>query len=223
MHANGRPAMPASSLDHLISQIARSVRDPHVLGALRAVPRERFVSRELRPYAHLDEPLPIGAGQTISQPTIVAVMTAALHLTGEERVLEVGTGSGYQAAVLSRLAREVVTVEVVDELRDQAAETLAALGYANVRVLLAGEEIGALAEGPYDAIIVTAAAPSVPAPLVAQLRVGGRLMIPVGTREEQDLLLVERTANGTAVSRLGACRFVPLVGKHGFLAGPVGR
>jgi len=203
-------------VDDLIDEVAEEVRDPRVLEAIRAIPRERFVQEHLRRYAYEDSPLPIGRGQTISQPTIVGMMTEALALTGDERVLEIGTGSGYQAAVLARLCRELVTVEVIDELREGAERVLHALGITNVSVLRATDELGAPALGPYDAIIVTAAAPSVPAPLLEQLAVGGRLVIPVGTREEQRLVLVTRTTDGTTTRNLGACRFVPLVGPHGF-------
>ena len=203
-------------VDDLVDEVAEEVRDPRVLEAIRAIPRERFVQEHLRRYAYEDSPLPIGRGQTISQPTIVGMMTEALALTGDERVLEIGTGSGYQAAVLARLCRELVTVEVIDELREGAERVLHALGIANVRVLRVTDDLGAPAFGPYDAIIVTAAAPSVPAPLLEQLAEGGRLVIPVGTREEQRLVLVTRTKDGTTTRNLGACRFVPLVGPHGF-------
>ncbi|MDP2326948.1 MAG: protein-L-isoaspartate(D-aspartate) O-methyltransferase [Dehalococcoidia bacterium] len=203
-------------VDDLVDEVAEEVRDPRVLEAIRAIPRERFVQEHLRRYAYEDSPLPIGRGQTISQPTIVGMMTEALALTGDERVLEIGTGSGYQAAVLARLCRELVTVEVIDELREGAERVLHALGITNVRVLRASDDLGAPAFGPYDAIIVTAAAPSVPAPLLEQLAEGGRLIIPVGTREEQRLVLVTRTTDGTTTRNLGACRFVPLVGPHGF-------
>jgi protein-L-isoaspartate(D-aspartate) O-methyltransferase len=161
--------------------------------------------------------LAIGQGQTISQPLIVAMMSEALALTGNERVLEVGTGSGYQAAILGRLAREVVTVEVHDILRESAEEALRELGVANVRCLPAGEVLGAPALAPFEAIIVTAAAPRVPPSLVAQLNRGGRLVIPVGTRAEQHLVVVMKREGGDLAERsLGACRFVPLVGTEGF-------
>ncbi|MDO9445423.1 MAG: protein-L-isoaspartate(D-aspartate) O-methyltransferase [Dehalococcoidia bacterium] len=203
-------------VDDHVDEVAEEVRDRRVLEAIRAIPRERFVQDHLRRYAYEDSPLPIGLGQTISQPTIVGMMTEALALTGDERVLEIGTGSGYQAAVLARLCRELVTVEVIDELREGAERVLHALGITNVRVLRATDELGAAAFGPYDAIIVTAAAPSVPAPQLEQLAEGGRLVIPVGTREEQRLVLVTRARHGTVTRNLGACRFVPLVGPHGF-------
>lgn len=204
----------------MVATVARSVEDPRVLEAMRAVPRERFVPSDLRHLAYEDEPLPIGERQTISQPTIVGVMTAALALTGDERVLEVGTGSGYQAAVLARLARELVSVEVIPTLGDRARRVLWALGLRNVLVLDAGNVLGAPELGPYDAIIVTAAAAEVPPPLVEQLRIGGRLVVPVGDRDEQDLCLATRTEEGVHLEWLGGCRFVPLVGPHGLAPAP---
>lgn len=202
--------------EQLVREVAREVHDPRVLQALRAVPRDRFVPPELRADAYENEPLPIGSGQTISQPLIVGMMTEALALTGDERVLEIGTGSGYQAAVLAGLCREIVTLEVHDALRTRAEAVLADLGITNVRCLPATTELGASRLGPYDAIIVTAAAPAVPKSLLAQLRVGGRMVIPVGARHAQDLLLVTRTADGITTRSLGACQFVPLLGPEGF-------
>lgn len=205
--------------DRLVDALAAVTGDPRVLAALRAVPRERFVPEAARPFAYEDQPLPIGHGQTISQPTIVAIMTAALHLRGDERVLEIGTGSGYQAAILARLARAVVSVEVVDELRERATALLRDLGITNVTVLPAGDKPGTPVGASYDAILVTAAAPAPPPLLVAQLKIGGRMVIPVGDRFEQELLVITRTAEGTVQESLGGCRFVPLVGREGFVAG----
>jgi protein-L-isoaspartate(D-aspartate) O-methyltransferase len=203
--------------ERMVLEVARVVRDERVLEAMRAVPRELFVPLELRMYAYENEPLPIGEGQTISQPLIVGMMTEAAALEGDERVLEVGTGSGYQAAILARLAREVVSVEVRDELRERAAAVLAQLGGENVEILPATVELGASHLGPYDAIIVTAAAPAVPRSLLAQLKVGGRLVIPVGTRQAQELLVVTRdTPETTSQRSLGGCQFVPLLGPEGF-------
>jgi len=203
--------------DEMVRVVARHVRDPRVLEAMRSVPRDRFVPFELRHEAYDDSALPIGHRQTISQPLIVGMMSEALDLTGSERVLEIGTGSGYQAAVLARLVAEVVTVEVVDELREQAAEVLADLGITNVRCLPAREDtLGAPEHGPYDAIIVTAAAPSVPASLVEQLSEGGRIVIPVGTRAAQELLALTKRGDRLERRSLGPCRFVPLVGPGGF-------
>ncbi|MSP22873.1 MAG: protein-L-isoaspartate(D-aspartate) O-methyltransferase [Dehalococcoidia bacterium] len=207
----------SSSVDALIRELATDIRDQRVLEAIRAVPRERFVPPEFRAYAYENEPLPIAAEQTISQPLIVAMMTEALALTGGERVLEIGTGSGYQAAVLARLAREVVSVEVHDVLRHGAEQALQELGVTTVRCLEAGAVLGAPDLAPFDAIIVTAAAPRVPPSVLAQLVEGGRLVIPVGTRANQELLVVTKGSGGeTAERSLGGCRFVPLVGSDGF-------
>jgi len=208
--------MPVSAIDRMVSEVSRQVHDPRVLAAMREVPRDRFVPPSERPWAYEDRALPIGEGQTISQPTIVGLMTEAARLEGHERVLEIGTGSGYQAAVLSKLAREVVTVEVVDFLRERAAAILAELGCDNVTVLPADDELGAPELGPYDVILVTAAAPNIPTPLVDQLVVGGRIVIPVGSLWAQDLVVATRTAEGIKQESLGGCRFVPLVGPHGF-------
>lgn len=206
-----------AALEAMVSEVARYVRDPRVLEAMRAIPRARFVPPELRPYAYDNEPLPIGLEQTISQPLIVGMMTEALALTGTERVLEIGTGSGYQAAILARLAREVVTTEVHAELRERAERVLRDLGVTNVRCLSASAELGASHLGPYDAIIVTAAAPAVPPSLLAQLAPGGRIIVPVGTLRIQELLVIGRAPDGTTSQQsLGGCQFVPLVGHEGF-------
>ncbi len=195
---------------------ARGIRDPRVLDAMRRVPRHQFVRPEDERRAYEDRPLVIGAGQTISQPYIVAAMTAALGPKPGDRVLEVGTGSGYQAAVLSVLAGEVVTIERVPDLADRARATLERLGYANVRVLT-GDGSGGWPEGqPYDGILVTAAAPRVPDVLVAQLAEGGRLVIPVGSREFQELVLVEKIGHRVREHRREGCIFVPLVGRFGW-------
>ncbi|MFN8637895.1 MAG: protein-L-isoaspartate(D-aspartate) O-methyltransferase [Dehalococcoidia bacterium] len=201
----------------MVLEVAREVSDPRVLEAMRAIPRERFVPPDLQAYAYENEPLPIGLAQTISQPLIVGMMTEALALTGSEHVLEIGTGSGYQAAVLARLAHDIVTVEVFDDLRLRATEALTVLGVTNVRCLPATEELGAPDLGPFDAIIVTAAAPAVPPSLLAQLAPGGRLVVPVGTRTQQELVVVTRNAEGSLRTRsLGGCQFVPLLGAEGF-------
>jgi protein-L-isoaspartate(D-aspartate) O-methyltransferase len=183
-----------------------------VLAAMQRLPRERFVPQELRHLAWENRPLPIGGGQTISQPEIVAAMTAALQLRGDERVLEVGTGSGYQTALLAQLAHEVISVELIPSLAERARQLLSDLGYSNVRVELAGPELGRPEDAPYDAIIVTAGAPAVPSALLAQLGPGGRMVIPVGSRTEQDLVLVRRRGSGIERVLLGPCRFVPLIG-----------
>jgi protein-L-isoaspartate(D-aspartate) O-methyltransferase len=186
-----------------------------VIEALGSVPRDLFVEGEMRDRAYDDVALSIGEGQTISQPFMVAVMTQALELTGTERVLEVGTGSGYQAAVLAQLCDRVVTVERIPALATVARARLKRLGYRNVEVRLTGPEepLGCAALAPYEAIVVTAAAPHVPQVLLAQLRTGGRVVIPVGDRNEQELLQVIVTPDGDTTSRrLTRCRFVPLIG-----------
>ena len=212
--------MPKTYTDHLsrtrtalLAELATEVKDPRVLEAVARVPRDQFVPEELRLFAYENRPLPIGYGQTISQPLIVALMTEALLLTGGEKVLEVGCGSGYQAALLSLLAAEVITVERIAPLAERAARTLAELGYANVHVNVAGETLGWPQDAPYDAIIVTAASPEVPRELLDQLARGGRLVIPVGGRDLQELVRIVKTPEGALRHNLGPCRFVPLVGK----------
>jgi protein-L-isoaspartate(D-aspartate) O-methyltransferase len=186
----------------------RGVTDPRVLEAMRAVPRHRFVPESLRPLAYEDRPLSIGEGQTISQPFIVAYMTEALGVTGTDRVLEIGTGSGYQAAVLSRLVRDVYTIEIVPELARRAATTLEALGHANVHVREGDGYAGWPEHAPYARIIVTAAPVEVPQPLVDQLAIGGRMVIPVGDRE-QWLTVIEKTPRGVIERRTMSVAFVP--------------
>ena len=211
------PDLPYEAYE-LVEHLRRTATDDErVLTAIADTPRDRFVAEHLRPYAYEDTALPTEAGQTISLPTIVAMMTAALALAGDERVLDVGTGSGYQAAILARLCREVVSVEVVDSLRRSAANRLQTLGIRNVTVLQAGDVLGAPELAPFDAILVAAAAPSVPDALVAQLAPGGRLVIPVGSREVQELTRVTLQEDGRrSEEHLGACRFVPLIGPGGF-------
>ena len=208
----------AKSRAALLEQLSRRIRAPNVLRAMGAVPRECFVPPDSRHMAYLDIPLPIGEGQTISQPTMVAEMTAALRLSARDKILEVGGGSGYQAAVLAHLAPEgmVVTVERLPALASRAEATLLELDYRNVVVEPAGLAPGCPERGPYDAVLVAAAAPAIPPSLMAQLRVGGRMALPVGSREEQELLLVLKTGEGISISALGPCRFVPLLGAEGF-------
>ena len=195
---------------------ARGIRDPRVLEAMRKIPRDRFIPPERRRDAYDDRPVPIGHGQTISQPYIVAMMTEALELTGIEKVLEVGTGSGYQAAILAELAKEVFTVERIAPLLERALKVLDDLGYTNVTAKEYDGTLGWPEHGPYDAIIVTAGAPKVPYPLVVQLTEGGRLVIPVGGRADQDLIKLTKT-NGELIERnLGGCRFVDLIGSYGW-------
>jgi protein-L-isoaspartate(D-aspartate) O-methyltransferase len=191
---------------------ARGISEPCVLKAMREVPRHLFVPAEVADFAYADSPLPIGEEQTISQPYVVALMTQALRLSPEDRVLEVGTGSGYGAAVLSRVGREVYSIERHPSLAGQATETLARLGYANVHVLCGDGALGLPSFAPYDAISVTAAARSVPEAHLWQLAPGGRLVIPVGGKSDQELLRITRLADGGfAREDLGGVRFVPLI------------
>ena len=195
----------------------RGIHDLRVLEAMRIVPRHLFVPVDYREQAYEDTPLPIGHEQTISQPYMVAVMLAALELQGRERVLEIGTGSGYQAALLGRLAQQVYTVEIIPELGQRARATLSQLGYENVEVIAANGSIGWKAAAPYDAIIVAAASPTVPPPLVAQLKEGGRLLLPVGNLWDQTLLRVRKRQGGEIqTENLGSCTFVPLIGEEGW-------
>jgi protein-L-isoaspartate(D-aspartate) O-methyltransferase len=198
----------------------RHITDSRVLECLERVPRHEFVPAEFRSRAYEDAPLPIGEGQTISQPYIVAAMTAALRLQGNERVLEIGTGFGYQAAVLACLAREVFTVEFRAKLATEAVERLARLGYENAHVHCGDGTLGLPEFAPYDAILVAAAAPSAPAPLLAQLAEGGRMVVPVGDVENQDLQMIERGRGTFRTIVLEPCRFVPLLGAHGWKGTP---
>ncbi|KAF0107263.1 MAG: protein-L-isoaspartate(D-aspartate) O-methyltransferase [Anaerolineaceae bacterium] len=198
-------------------QIARrGILDPRLLAVMESVPRHRFVPPDELAHAHADGPLSIGHGQTISQPYIVALMTELLQLTASARVLEVGAGSGYQAAVLAGLAAEVHTVEVIPELARRAEETLAALGYSNVRVHPGDGSLGWPEAAPYDGILVAAAAPEVPPPLLAQLAEGGRLVLPVGGRGFQQLEVWENNGGQFACGKNIAVAFVPLRGVHGW-------
>lgn len=194
------------------------IRDARVLAAIEAVPRHRLIPEALRDQAYRDGALPIGEGQTISAPGIVAAMTQALELVGHECVLEIGTGSGYQAAILSRLAARVVSVERLPGLAARARSALDALGVDNVVVHLGDGSRGRPQEAPFDAILVTAAAPDVPAPLIAQLAPGGRLVAPVGERGAQEIVRLRRLEEGVRRESLGPCRFVDLVGEHGWAA-----
>jgi protein-L-isoaspartate(D-aspartate) O-methyltransferase len=197
----------------LVENLSSYIGDKRVLAAMAHIPREEFVPLENRHLAYEDSPLPIGLDQTISQPLIVAIMTEALELKGSEKVLEVGTGSGYQTAILAELARRVITTERLTALAGTAKRTLERLGYKNVVVHLAEETLGWQGEAPYDAIMVTAGAPRVPVDLLAQLSIGGRLVIPVGSRYVQELYKVTRRRRGNKVQKLGGCRFVSLVGR----------
>jgi protein-L-isoaspartate(D-aspartate) O-methyltransferase len=192
---------------------ARGVTSPPVLAAMEQVPRHLFVPESERGQAYEDHPLPIGGGQTISQPYVVALMTSLLGLTPQARVLEIGTGSGYQAAVLSRLAAEVYTIEIVPALGERARDTLARLGYANVRVRLGDGYRGWPEAAPFDAILLTAAPHAVPPPLIAQLKAGGRLVVPVGDLD-QDLMVLTKAADGSIKQeKVLPVRFVPMTGE----------
>lgn len=194
----------------------RGVVAETVLRAIGSVPRHDFVPYELQLGAYKDGPLPIGEGQTISQPYIVAYMTAALELIGNEKVLEIGTGSGYQAAVLSCLARQVHGVEFHSTLGRAAAERLSRLGYKNVIVHVGDGSMGLIEHAPFDGILVAAAAPKVPEPLLQQLADGGRMTVPVGKEDTQTLICVKRNGNEFTYKRGEACRFVPLLGRYGW-------
>jgi protein-L-isoaspartate(D-aspartate) O-methyltransferase len=194
----------------------RGIFDERVLAAMAAVPRELFVPKTERGHAYSDRALPIGYGQTISQPFMVATICALLGLRGEERVLDVGTGSGYQAAVLAELAAEVVTVERVPELAEQARRTLARAGYERVEVRVGDGTLGVPERAPFQGIAVAAAAPAVPQALYDQLDEGGRLVVPVGSRRDQRLQLIVRGLEGPDVAASVPCRFVPLLGAAGF-------
>ena len=194
----------------------RGIRDERVLAAMERVPREAFVPPELQDEAYADSALPIGHEATISQPYMVAAICELLGLGGNERVLDVGTGSGYQAAVLAELADEVVTIERVPELAESARAALAAAGYGRVEVHVGDGTLGVPERAPFDAIAVAAAAPELPHALYEQLRPGGRIVVPVGRRRAQRLELVVRSPEGPAVLRSVPCRFVPLLGAEGF-------
>ena len=194
----------------------RGVRDERVLTAMEEVPRHLFVPKEVRHLAYADKPLPIGEGQTISQPCIVAEMTAALRLSGTERVLEIGTGSGYQTAILARLCRELVTIERLPSLSADARGRLATMEIGNVTFVVGDGSLGSPDHAPFDRILSAAASPSVPAPWIFQLSDGGIIVLPVGGRYEQELTRVTLRSGRTGTEVLGGCRFVPLVGIHGF-------
>ena len=198
--------------------LARGIRDGRVIAAMREVPREEFIAPALQKHAYDDNPLPIDAGQTISQPFIVAYMIEALELASGDRALEIGTGSGYAAAVLSRIAAEVYTVERIPELAASAEGRLEALGYSNIRILEGDGTLGWPDHAPYDAIVVTAGAPEVPQPLMEQLAVGGRLVIPVGRDQLYQMLVRVRRLSGEEyrTEHLTDVRFVPLIGTWGW-------
>jgi protein-L-isoaspartate(D-aspartate) O-methyltransferase len=198
---------------------ARGIRDERVLAAMFQVPRHEFVSAEYRDQAYEDHPVPIGEGQTLSQPYIVAIMLEALALKPSDTVLEIGTGSGYQTALLAELTGQVYSVERHASLVRAAQATLARLGYKNVEVVLGDGSHGLPALAPFDAIIVSAAAPQIPPPLFEQLREGGRMVIPVGPAHAQELQLVRKQAGQPVIASLEGCRFVPLIGSEGYSSG----
>ena len=198
----------------------RGIANEAVLNAMDTVPRHEFMPAEFRNRAYEDAPLPIGEGQTISQPYIVAAMTAALQLNGTERVLEIGTGYGYQAAILGSIAKEVFTIEYRPDLATEAAARLGRLGYDNVRVYCGDGTLGLLDFAPFDAVLIAAAAPLLPTPLLSQLSEHGRIILPVGDVENQELRLIERVGETFRTTSLEPCRFVPLVGAHGWKEPP---
>lgn len=196
--------------------ISRGIKDKRVLDAFRKVPRHEFVSKELKDSAYIDSPLPIGEGQTISQPYMVALMTECLCLKGQERVLEIGTGSGYQTAILAELAKEVYSVERIEILALRARQTLEILGYKNIKIKIDDGTLGWPEFSPYEGIIVTAAAPKVPPPLIEQLKDGGLLVIPLNGRFSQILTVIEKTKDKLKVNEVCSCVFVPMIGKYGW-------
>lgn len=195
---------------------SRGVTDPKVLEAIRKVPRHLFVSDALKDQAYGDFPLPIGEQQTISQPYIVAEMTQALNLSNKDRVLEIGTGSGYQAAILSEIAFRVYTIERIYPLFIKARKLFDKLHYHNILARYSDGTTGWIEESPFDAIIVTAGAPEIPETLVYQLEIGGRMVLPVGNEYTQDLIKLSKDEKGIHTTNLGGCRFVKLVGEHGW-------
>jgi len=196
--------------------VSRGVKDERVLATMRKIPRHEFLPEAIRGMAYSDSALPLGEGQTMSQPYMVALMTELLGLKGPERVLEIGTGSGYQAAVLAELCEKVYTVERIKTLADKTRVQLDRLGYKRVAIKIYDGTYGWKEMAPFDAIIVTAGSPDIPAPLVEQLKEGGRMVIPVGDRYGQQLITVVRTAEGMVTSRSIPCVFVPLIGNHGW-------
>jgi protein-L-isoaspartate(D-aspartate) O-methyltransferase len=196
--------------------IPRGISDKGVLRAMEKIHRHLFVEEALAGEAYNDHPLPIGHKQTISQPYIVALMTEALELTGEDTVLEIGTGSGYQTAILAELSKTVYTIERIEPLLQKSEKLLEELGYTNIRFMVSDGTQGWKEYAPYDAIMVTAGAPKMPQPLLDQLSDGGRLVIPIGNRYSQDLMRVKKAKNRFIEENLGGCRFVDLIGTHGW-------
>ena len=198
--------------------ISRGIKDAKLIAAMKKIPRHLFVEEALQSQAYSDHPLPIGEKQTISQPYMVALMTEAMLLTGKEKVLEIGTGSGYQTAILAELSEKVFSVERIRSLAIGARKLLYELGYFNVEIKIFDGTFGWMEESPFDAIMVTAGSPNIPQPLIDQLSIGGRLVIPVGDALVQDLFRVTKTEEGVKKEDLGGCRFVKLIGKYGWEA-----
>ena len=210
---------PKARLNMVEEQIiARGIKDAKLIAAMKKIPRHLFLEEALQNQAYSDHPLPIGEKQTISQPYMVALMTEALLLTGKEKVLEIGTGSGYQAAILAELCEKVFSVERIRSLAIRARKLLYELGYFNVEIKIFDGTFGWMEESPFDAIMVTAGSPDIPQPLIDQLSIGGRLVIPVGDALVQDLFRVTKTEEGVKKEDLGGCRFVKLIGKYGWEA-----
>ncbi len=197
--------------------VSRGIHDAGTISAFLSVPRHLFVEEALRGQAYNDYPLPIGESQTISQPYIVALMTQSLGLTATDRVLEIGTGSGYQTAILAEIAREVFSVERIEELAKKADELLHRLGYRNIHIKVDDGTQGWMEKCPFDAIIVAAASPDIPVPLTDQLKDGGRLVIPVGGRSSQELVQAVKVGHEITRNNLGSCRFVKLIGEFGWM------
>ncbi|HYA93364.1 MAG TPA: protein-L-isoaspartate(D-aspartate) O-methyltransferase [Thermodesulfobacteriota bacterium] len=210
---------PKARLKMVEDQITlRGIKDARLIAAMKKIPRHLFVEEALQSQAYTDHPLPIGEKQTISQPYMVALMTEALLLTGKEKILEIGTGSGYQTAILAEMCEKVFSVERIRPLAVRARKLLYELGYFNVEIKIFDGTFGWMEESPFDAILVTAGSPDIPQPLVDQIAIGGRLVIPVGDAFVQDLFRVTKTEEGVKREDLGGCRFVKLIGKYGWEA-----
>jgi len=196
--------------------VSRGIKEPRVLAAMAKVPRHLFIIEELQGQAYDDDPLPIGEGQTISQPYMVARMVEALGLKGKELVLEIGTGSGYAAAVLAELCGQVFSMEMVEDLAIRARAVLASLGYRNVSIHVGDGTLGWEAHAPYDAVVISAGAPCIPRPLIQQLKLDGSLVLPMGEKERQILVRIRKEKGGLREKYLGGCRFVKLMGTYGW-------
>jgi protein-L-isoaspartate(D-aspartate) O-methyltransferase len=220
MNGNGTQPFAAERFSMVENQLRqRGIRDERLLAAMSTVPRHEFVSQQNWNEAYADHPIPIAEKQTTSQPYMIAAMIQAAEIKPEDRVLEIGAGSGYQTALLAELASQVFAVERYASLAQTAQQTLDRLGYRNAKIVTGDGSLGLMESAPFDAIIVSAAAPRVPQALLDQLAVGGRLLIPIGDSEQQILQLIQRHADGTtSVRTLEGCRFVPLIGEQGFVA-----